>query len=344
MARRTLLIVALVLAASAVVTAAAVSQSQSNSRSRPTAAAPVSEEPLALTYDEAVAQGLDPQDLPAETGLPRCPTDSPPDPGFATAEAAEAAAEAASDKPSCAMAPEDTLFGFGFEAPHAGYHYTGHQSNGKFGDALRASLEIPNPNVSGGPSQEFLAGRILGKTDVGRWVEAGWVEHSLLTVDQGYTHPCVYGFANPQSQWHVYCSALPLTVGNIYVFKVEHVNNVGYVQGLILWNGSWYVIEQNSQQVCRTSGGDANCNWEAYLEEYTASGTHWNINGGGYDGAGTNFQAIQFHAISDGNWHLWDSSLHGAAWGEKTPYEYCGFSGMKWYQFTVKKDVNCSDP
>jgi hypothetical protein len=246
------------------------------------------------------------------------------------------------------MAPEDTLYGFGLYPPHPGYHHTGHFSITKFGDGLRATLEIPSPNVSGGPSQEFLGGRILGKTDGGNWVEAGWVEHSLLTVDRGYANPCAYSYDHPENEWHTYCAELPLTVGQVYVFKVEHVGcfgcSINRVQGLVLWNGTWYVIEQNANQKCRTSDDLSNCFWEVLLEPFTASGTHAGIGGDAYDGSGVNFQAIQFRRLSDGTWNLWEKSGHAADWGEVDPYEYCRFSGLQWHQFTAKRDVTCADP
>lgn len=292
-----------------------------------------------------------PQNLPLETGLPPCPDDPPPDPGFATVAEAIDAVDVADRAPVCAVPPEKTLYGYGFRAPHADYHHTGHQSSAKFGDGMRGSLEIPNPNVPGGPSHHFMVGRILGKGCSGcpdpAWTEAGWVKHSIFTVDAGYNAPCPYGFDSQQDTWHVYCWYFgSLTVGNVYVFKVEHAGCPGctLVQGLILWSGTWYVLEQHPTQRCRNSDNTANCFWEVFLEPYSSTNFHPNINGDSYGGPGANFQAIQFRRLSDGAYISWEKSPHGAIFGEVDPYEYCGFAGLQWHQFSAKKDVNCANP
>jgi hypothetical protein len=178
------------------------------------------------TYEEARAAGLNPVNLPEETGLPACPVKPAFDPGHKTEEEAEAALRAAEDAPKCAVPPEATTYGFGLVQPHADYHHTGHQSTAAFGDSLRARLEVPNPAVplTTPSTTEFMGARALGKY-TGVWTEAGWVEHSFLSRPQSPT-PCPYGFSVPTQQWHVYCG-IELAVGSTYHWKIEHVGCAG---------------------------------------------------------------------------------------------------------------------
>jgi hypothetical protein len=298
------------------------------------------------SYEHAYGVGFYPQSVPANTGLPPCPLKPPPDPGFASAEEADAAAEAAEDGPTCAMRPRSALYGHSAPLPlplPQAYRHTGITSKAPFGDSLRAALEIPNPSVPESVAPNFMAGRVLAKT-CGQcaghtWIEAGWQKGSF-TITAGYEKPCPYAFTGTSYILAVYCT-LDLRVGRSYVFKIEDVD--GAVESSILWNGMWHALAVNPEQTCRHEAYEhrAICDWEVLLEPYLASSAGFDIRGDSYGGRGVSFEAISFRTLRNRSWQPWEARWHDAQTYANAPYVSCPVAGREWREFTVQRASSC---
>jgi hypothetical protein len=298
------------------------------------------------SYEQAYRVGFYPQSVPASTGLPPCPLKPPSDPGFASAEEADAAAAAAEDAPACAMRPRSALYGNSAPLPlplPQAYRHTGITSKAPFGDSLRAALEIPNPSVPESVAPNFMAGRVLAKTCLEcaghTWIEAGWQKGSF-TITAGYGKPCVYSFTGTSYILAVYCT-LDLSVGRSYMFKVEDVDDA--VESSILWDGMWYVLEVNPQQACRHEVDEqrAVCDWEVLLEPYLASSAAFDIRGDSYGGRGMSFEAISFRTLRSRSWQPWEARWHDAQIHTRAPYVSCPVAGREWREFTVQRATGC---
>jgi hypothetical protein len=288
-------------------------------------------------------------DLVKETGLPPCPLIQPFDPGIPPGEKDRAGVQ---DDPECAMQMHGAQIGIGLTAPHAAYHWNGHESINQAGMGVSFNIEVGNPGVDRYPNcypspEEFVAARVLSKAPpfsppYGNWTEAGWTKHSCLGATTG---PCPYGYDVPEKQWHVFCYELPIQPGNRYKFRVYHVNGAGQngVWGQINYNGAWQTVESNGNMKCKLSNGAANCKHEVYYELYSEDSTPHPDLYADYDGAvGNGFNTGEFKVLASGAWTSWDQGTIAAIMSEYSPYEYCSWT--KWTGFIIKKSVTCANP
>lgn len=185
----------------------------------------------------------------------------------------------------------------------------------------RATIEVGNPDVvHDGSSSQFVASRVLAKTPIGNWVEAGWAEVSW----QGDTR-YVYSYAHPGDVWHFHTD-LPLTDGNYYIWRVrDNGNTSGY--GEIYWAGSWVLLENNGSMLCEYSYGTDNCYIEEYMEAYSTTG-YWPQMNAPVDGAGVNFSSTMLRTAPS-TWVYWNDSLYPSSESADSVYSAC-WTNMDW--------------
>ena len=278
-----------------------------------------------FTYSQAVLHGIPTLPTPAQLGLPPCHPD-PTWKGFSSPAAAEAALQgAAAEASECAADPTQVVYSVGVPGPEStgsgsGHRYSGAETNAAY-QGGRATIEVGNPNVvHDGSVNQFVASRVLAKTPINNWVEAGWAEVSWQG-DTRYT----YSYANPGRVWHFH-TQYPLTTGNYYIWRArDNGNTSGY--GEIYWAGTWAVLENNGSMLCQYSYGTNNCYMEEYMEAYSATGS-WPSMNAPVDGSGVNFSNTMLRTAPS-NYVYWNDSLYPSSERADSPYSVC-WTNMDW--------------
>lgn len=278
------------------------------------------------TYSQAKAAGIPTEETPEEMGMPRCPRDGG-DPGFATAEGAQKAAENANKSAPCAADPANSIIASGGKpAPSStGYHHNGAQTNSQYRGG-QITVEVGDPDVdhrSAAP-YEFVVSRVLAKTgNPGNWIEIGWAEVSWKD-NKRY----VYTFKSETGTWNFHTS-YTLSDGNYYSFRTETCTTTETC-AYILSGGSWVQLRK-ATMTCT-------CGIEEYLEVYSEDSTpHPGITAP-VDKSGVNFKNTQISAVA-GTWALWSDVTFPSSEGQVSPYNVCWIAMD--YEFRAGKTITC---
>lgn len=256
--------------------------------------------------------------------------------GYENPDELEAAIAAAPEEAVCAIDPRQMEYwAVGPEgtsndpsAPAPGYYHNGIQTFSKW-EGGEVSVEVGNPSVThDGTFREFVASRILAKTDAGNWVEVGVAENSWRTS----VTPTVYAYTRPESLW-IFPLGYPLTVGNFYAFRVRGLSNTD-AYGDIFWDGAWRVLKLNPDMLCRWADGEHNCRIENYTEVYSVDGSLPDLNASA-GLAGVDHMSGRLRS-DPSTWVNWGPGVSTAV-GDRAPYNLCGLTA--YVSFRVRKNA-----